>query len=548
MWVYYGDSPRLRLGLPSSIGYWLDYWLFLNSYETHPLWCVRPLGFTTLARAAFATNSDHDKVLREQLAQEVRAAAELARVLTLLPKAPEPPPLLANKWRQEWLDWLSHVTTIDRRSLIESVVVAIGRALNENNLHFVNYLTRRLAAELAEFAWPKGVVFDRVKLVLCDSGDFYCQAFSETRFVTTLAAALEQPAKRPMVVQIEFAPVVVPPRTARFLTVNPRAITQRNEAGEPILIGVEVDVDATHVDEAAAIALDAMRTFLEGLRLIAYVRTHPTGSIKVLDPINTGAGTDNCVRRPLPQPFWTGHYRRPIPRLPPFYDKFVKHLPEQDKENWSAAKWHLSQALSDWSEDADSAASHVWQALEAFCGASPDGWRKVIQLVPSYVDAAVPGMAEHLATGIRNQAKVYQKIDPPCDWYVWPFRTSLTIWLSRVMDHRSPMYYERWKRPLAPRVVFESGVGLLKVVARRLRHGNASPWMESRIASDLRLLYGLRNAVVHRGVRPLGSRTTMYLGQTGAEVLLALMNKKWIDMGGIDTVNAAARGSSLAAE
>jgi len=50
--------------------------------------------------------------------------------------------------------------------------------------------------------------------------------------------------------------------------------------------------------------------------------------------------------------------------------------------------------------------------------------------------------------------------------------------------------------------------------------------MERRLESDLQLLYGLRNAAVHRGRRVLGRSMTMYLGQLGAEILLSVMDTR----------------------
>jgi hypothetical protein len=47
--------------------------------------------------------------------------------------------------------------------------------------------------------------------------------------------------------------------------------------------------------------------------------------------------------------------------------------------------------------------------------------------------------------------------------------------------------------------------------------------MEIRVKGDLALLYGLRNKVVHAGVRTLPTRMAMYLTQLAAEMILTDM-------------------------
>jgi hypothetical protein len=46
--------------------------------------------------------------------------------------------------------------------------------------------------------------------------------------------------------------------------------------------------------------------------------------------------------------------------------------------------------------------------------------------------------------------------------------------------------------------------------------------MESRLEADLALLYGLRNKVVHNGLKVFSRRTAAYLGQMAVEIVLAL--------------------------
>jgi len=47
--------------------------------------------------------------------------------------------------------------------------------------------------------------------------------------------------------------------------------------------------------------------------------------------------------------------------------------------------------------------------------------------------------------------------------------------------------------------------------------------METRLKDDLRLLYALRNKVVHSGERILPLQMAVHLGQIGAEVSFTMM-------------------------
>jgi hypothetical protein len=92
-----------------------------------------------------------------------------------------------------------------------------------------------------------------------------------------------------------------------------------------------------------------------------------------------------------------------------------------------------------------------------------------------------------------------------------------------VVNRYSPNCYQNWVAPPVPPFLSDSNIGILGLIFQRLRGGTRSSWVEKRLISDLRLLYALRNKVVHRGERIFGERAATYLGQVGIEMLFGVM-------------------------
>lgn len=472
-----------------------------------------------MAQAALESSGPEEKALRTQLAKELLAIGPLCRYLRTIRVHPSDAPLDKEGWSQPWKEWLQETAQAESARIQSDFVTGIASALERNDLPGSNFLTRRFSAELGNTEWSNQQAFIAVKNTLCDSGRFTRSTFEPSQFADALAEVIKPLTKEAFTVVVDLVPVRVSSRDAKTVPKHLRPIRKRNDSGEHVLVAVEVDIDAPSADEAGSVALESVRKFLQGLRLIAYVRAHVSGAVKV---VRRHDGAELWLS--LPQPFWSGTgFRRIVPRLPVRLDQFLARKPEPRRAHWLASMWHLSQAFADWGEDCHSAASQVWQALEAFCGLSSERWRKVLKLIPEYINWTLPNMGEHIALGLALQACELRSVMPRCDWYVSRTRVSFEAWLAYVMDSKSRHYYRKWKSPAYPRIAFDPRVGLLHVVGRKLRDRGVECWMEERLAADVQLLYGLRNAVVHRGHRVLNRRMASYLGQTGAELLLAVM-------------------------
>lgn len=519
MWVYKGDSLRNRLLLDPRLGYWLDYWLFLHSEETHPVWCVRPLSVRLIAQAALQSTGLKEATLRDQLAREAMASARLLSFLPKIPQMPSSGPTAHGKWTREWLHWFETVLRLaNPSSIVADMVTVIAQALAQDEYATANFLTRGLAGELAQRDWARNDAFMNVKRVFCDNGDFSLREFNATDFINSLNAVFCERPKSAFNVAFQLAPVGLTKAVARKCENGPRLLIESREDSDGVLVGVEIEVDASNVHEAAALGIEATRRLLEELRLLFYIRTHLCGSVRV-SQVEQGLE----VHVSLPQPFWKKqHGRREVPRVPPDYSELLSTLHDEQRSRWQAAQWRWSQALSDWAEDTHTAASHVWQALEALSG--PGGLNTVLNLIPEFLAYAVRDMAVHLATRVALQSAEIRSLSHRCDWHPWDdTRFTLEEWLPLVLNAESFKFYGHWSLPVPPALLFHRKTGLIQIISRRLQVESSETWMDQRTECDLRLLYGLRNKVVHSGERVFGRRTASYLGQTGAEVLLGIM-------------------------
>src|SRR4051812_44082829 len=107
MWVYSGDSLEHRLKLDPLLGFWIDYWLFLHAYETHPIWCNRPLGLRAIALTALETqSSSQNRLLRKQLKIETNLVTKLVAYLRCVPTLPVDALNYEDSvWPANWLKW-----------------------------------------------------------------------------------------------------------------------------------------------------------------------------------------------------------------------------------------------------------------------------------------------------------------------------------------------------------------------------------------------------------------------------------------------------------
>jgi hypothetical protein len=522
MWVYKQDSLRKRLRLTPAIGDWLDYWLFLHAEETHPVWRNRPLGVRQLADAALRSRAKHDHTLRGQLSQEVRRAARVSPMIEVVPPSPGGDPLSGSDWDPNWLRWFETVVAIPPESLVNSFSRSLHDAITTGDYSTAQFLTRRLASEVTEDDWSHTGRFITTKSAICDSGRFADRLMDMNEFVEALSSTVTSMERGDFKVTVSFARTTVPRSVVRtFSDKGPSLVIETGDDQALLLTGVIVEVKAMRVDEAAALGLEAARRLLDDLRLIFYIRTHMSGNVVV-----EAAEPPKLTYFSLPQPFWSkGPGSREVPRIPKRFRALISRLPEEEASRWNAARWHISQSFADWAEDGHTAATHLWQALESFC--PPGDWRKVLTLIPKYLDHVVLEMGKHLATRVSLQARELKTVGESSDWYYWvATRVPFSQWLQRVLDPRSTNSYKRWSSPSAPRILFDGSLGLLQIVNRRLRDSAAEQWMQQRLEADLVLLYGLRNKVVHGGQRVFTPRIAEYLGQTTAEILFGVMKAR----------------------
>jgi hypothetical protein len=528
MWVYVGESLKKRLELNPIIGFWLDYWLFLHSEETHPVWNARPLGIRVLLRAAAESNTKHDAALRRQLKQEIISIIQLTSRLGGLPAPPTNDPGAGkDPWETPWLDWFEEVlSSVTSEQIISRLIQALAKSLAHGNLADAAYLTRRLAAEFGEDEWTKGQLFTSVKQTLCDSGLGQGVEPNEQGLSDLLSRIFEVREESSYIVTLNLAPVNVTQTAIQQMQVRDYLKIESNDDGTKTLTGISGVVTARHPAQAASIALEKANVVLDNLRLRYYFRTHLTGGIHI-----EKEGTDDSIWLSLSQPFWTKKPgRREVPSLPKGIGKLPVSLSDDDTSRLNAARWHLSQAFADWAEDSHGAAAKVWQALEAF---APDngagGMSKVEPLATRYTAICPMEIAAYIAARVSLQAREIKVIleaqGNQVGWYYWNAqRTDLPIWLYRVLNQNSTNCWMRWTPP-APLSVFDKEAGVLQIISRRIRNGNAERWMERRVKADLALLYGLRNKVVHGGQRILPRRAAIYLGQLGAEVIFTIIRQ-----------------------
>jgi hypothetical protein len=527
MWIYSGEALEHRLRLHPGIGFLLDYWLLLHGEDTHPIWCARPLGIQELGRVALKCRAGHDVAIKRQLIQEVRHVFRLLSALReFLPLLPEEIPASAQEWPDEWLRWFDTFQRADPAPFVQGMVDALGDALTGGDLSRAAFLLRRLSAELGEDDWSKHQLASTLLNSACLSGSFDDGKINESRVADAFSPLLATRGKRKYEVLLSVAPVHIPARTAKkpFSKFGAEIVLDRDPDNQRIITGIQSVVEASHPNHAVSEAHSAAIRVLDALRLRDYVHTNLYGKASIRD-----LSEETELLLPLRQPFWTPKsHRRSPPTMPMRYNALADRFDISGREQWYAARWHLSQAFAGWAEDVHGAAAKVWQAMESFVpGKAPAVIRA---LGDAYLRGVSFDVAPFLATRINQQGwnlrELLKRTGETSDWHCWDSQKySVEKWMGRVLDHRSFNNFSRWSRPQAPLVAFDPAVGLVQIISRRLRYPESEIWMERRVRADLALLYGLRNRVVHRGSRVFSARMAEYLGQLGLEVLLGVMNQ-----------------------
>jgi hypothetical protein len=294
---------------------------------------------------------------------------------------------------------------------------------------------------------------------------------------------------------------------------------EKDSAGRNRLVALAYTVTARTPHDALARSLPLLRASLEYLRLRYYASTAVFG-----DVIVTRTNAADVVNIDLPQPFWPQERGgRTVPRMPSRFLWNLSKVAPDDATRWKAAVRHLSNAIDVWAEDVHSAASAVWQALEAAGGS-----RQAVKhmLAVAYINQLGDALAESVSRSVSVTARMLAKTFPGTDWYYRdPSRVSAREWLDCVQHPASTRHARIWRHPRAWEIVAHKRVGLLGLV-RRLYYKPASErWVWKRVEGDLDLLYALRNAFVHRGVRLGNDRLAGYLARLGVEILFARMKE-----------------------
>jgi len=520
--LYRGRWIESRLGLTRSAGVWLDYWLFLHNDEAHSIWCARPFGVQRLAIAALDTNSKTDRVMRQQLAREALAVARLSPFSVVVAPEPSGEPLQSQTWAPTWLKWFERLAKSANPLVIANeLTVPLAEALSHADWWMATFLTRRLAAELADEEWSRRVLFQTARSVILARSELQSATLNRDALIDVLRSVFTAPMARHYEVTVPITTVMIGKEVARRVQSMLKVEFVAGAAWHGLdVIAIRVFVQAVHIEEATARALDRVREALERLRTFHYIRAHLLDSASV----RAGDETDTTIVR-MPQPFWTkaSTVIRPVPTLPRGFDVATARLPETQSRRWTAARWHLSQSLADWSEDAHSAASHAWQALESFSGGPEGGWRQVLSLIPEYLEHLPVDLATYLGRSLTIQRQSLHWSGYKCNWLPWASgKASVEVWVNRVL---SSDQYRAW-RPTPPEILFDSRVGLLRLVNESIQSRKVVPWMYDRMHNDFALLYSLRNRVVHTGQRLFGRPAAAYLARTAIEVLLALMTSR----------------------
>jgi hypothetical protein len=524
MWVYTGREvePRQKLGV--GHGFWFDFWLFLHADETHGIWACRPIGLESLIDISRTLNPTIDRTLSEAIAQELERYQRLAPYID-----PQPPSSAAAikikigkgfqvKIADDWREWIQTFETPSSFSkFLSNLRLNLLKAVEDADLNKISFLSRRLSSELSSSISSQRTLLRKAKYVLVNDAS---QSFADA-----LAYVIEPPTKSQFVVRFAVAPVRVSRRLAQIQR-GPSIRLVVDEFKDPTedgaaarlsqrLVGVEVQVLSYDHEQAAIAALKDCRDQLHQLRVRHYVRSHLTGAVCVM------LSGQPPVWLALQQPFWSQKSgRRQVPQLPPRFHRIIGSLGQDEQIPWNAMRWHLSQAIGYWAEDIHSAASEVWQALEGFC----EGKSSVADDIGlKYVNRLPGELLEYLATRVSFQWSSYDRATGKCDWYYRdPAKVSTGEWLDRIFHEASTRHFRNWKKPTAPPFLFDPAAGVLTTMYDQYCGKLKSNCLIDRVLLDFDHLYGVRNAVVHKGARVGTDRWVSYLGRVGLEALLSV--------------------------
>jgi hypothetical protein len=533
MFVYSSRQLSTRLKLQDYDGFLLDYWLALHFEGTHPLLALRPIGVRTLTEISGSgpdLNPKTDKVMISVIADE------LSKLKGINPHLPIPIPEVAlsdkNGFTQAAKDWLADGRTrneLDR--LPSSLLNAVSTSADKKQYPQIALVLRRLAAELAANNQSSWSLF-RASKAIVDNAELQASIASS---ITMLVANTQKtryavsfpimPARAPASLRQMYKTKVENSPDGAAL----RRHDLKQDNGLNFLTQLNFyDIFASDAEQAVHQGLEKVRDHLRWLRLRMNVQTS-LSQYALAKPL---ACDQAPTRVPLPLLFWARDEERRLMReLPP---KFLESRPADEKAKWIGGLDHLSAAIYNWTDDPHSAASFVWQAIEAI-SLDSSGWKSnplQNSIVKGYLQSLWKELGYTIAIAITQQARALRSVVPKPRWHYYvaseggrnAWVQNLERWLANVCTPSSPHHYAKWHDPDAWVFISDQEIGLLPLLWR-LRHASSNNELADRLKNDLRLLYGLRNSLVHDGIRRGNQAFAMYLARVGIEILLWHMHE-----------------------
>jgi hypothetical protein len=510
MHIYRKASLTNRSKMNRGVGFWLDYWLFLNADDAHPLWASRPMGLQQLAHDCLQCTEKSFKSMRIALAGELESVAALVSILQTLPSPPESLGEAKDGWSANWIVWFEKVRALPRRAVIESFVEALAWAISANDFRKIAFLSRRFSAEISSTEDYRRTLYAPIDRQFAIEATFARYEFDRNSFATTLLQIIAPPKAESFEVVVPLAPLRTSKRALKVLAVDQVLDYELTTEGHITLKGCKFIVSAPTAADAAGVAIEKARSLLQTLRLSANIHTHIWGTI-----VCTELKSQIITNVQPPQPFWdrtSGAAK--TPRLPIYFKQIQAALPRQERQRWTAATWHMAQAFK------------VWQALETFSAPSGKAFANVSANVPIFIEQSISDLAETLGKEMLTQRSYFREDEIFTDWRMRPQEKSISDWFSLIYNRNSPTHYSKWWQPWVPDLICNYDVGLLNQINTALFRGEPAPWMPERLRRDLTLLYSLRNLVVHTGQPLLSRAMASYLARLGLQILFTMMQHR----------------------
>lgn len=514
MYAYPSDAFDRASDLPDGMRLWLDLWHEMLHEGTHVYWMARPIGVSTIAAIAPAHRDKRvDARMRQQLKLELLEA--LSSASSILPIGPPVDPLEINfgDWPSAWLGWLDGVSGLQaeirsraEKRLTASIAaddydeicrwtgIAVQEALARDPLQ--RQLFRRARSfflggveEKANWSRPRTQEEWGRRL------DEFFRPAEERQFNCKIPLLTGQSMSKKMV---KWASM--PIHGVNFL---------EEDSGYALSSTEESDSADAAAEMARKRAVQRLTDF----------RVHwPARSFALGDEIHLSSDGDDLAPIPLPSPFVKpAAGTRGTPEF--FLPRVREKLDEPDGERWQNCRIALAQAFAVWPDNVGLAATLVWTSLESLTQAhSSERYEEVLEKVAApFYARLTKGLIQDIAFYVQRQSWEFEHAGVDATWRYWhPDHPSQSAeeWFNDITTERGQWFYRRW-HPAVPSLLIRR----LQEI-RDLQKDLSSA--KERTKADLTLLYGLRNASVHKSDLAVHESLAAYLGRVGLMVLLAV--------------------------